>query len=317
MLAERKTPGETSNTRFLVPRRSWWLHVLDGGEARRSSMPSATRIAELQAENFAEDVEVPPEAAGWSEDRLVAFLESGGVESSAQGSLAAPLGRRARVACLHGTAGNERIFTIQASRLKLALKAAGADSAVYEGTEVIAAENPHGAAMRKIFGDQVLREYAPALLDEAGRRTYEPAAAEAAVADLEARIAGAGGCDAVLGFSQGANFASMLAARAAAGVGPLATSLRCVVLLAPARPGWPHQDAWKRLFAAPLPVPALVVRGASDTVSAEGPVELVAHFRGARLVEHKEGHRPLPADRAAADGLIRDICSFVLERCPP
>ena len=28
-------------------------------------------------------------------------------------------------------------------------------------------------------------------------------------------------------------------------------------------------------------------------------------------------HRPLPADRAAADGLIRDICSFVLERCPP
>lgn len=89
------------------------------------------------------------------------------------------------------------------------------------------------------------------------------------------------------------------------------------MLLAPARPGWPHQDAWKRLFAAPLPVPALVVRGASDTVSAEGPVELVAHFRGARLVEHKEGHRPLPADRAAADGLIRDICSFVLERCPP
>ena len=89
-------------------------------------MPSATRIAELQAENFAEDMEVPPEAAGWSEDRLVAFLESGGVESSAQGSLAAPLGRRARVACLHGTAGNQRIFKIQTSRLLAVLQAAGA-----------------------------------------------------------------------------------------------------------------------------------------------------------------------------------------------
>ena len=134
-------------------------------------MPSAHRIAELQADHFAEDLELPSDVAGWSEARLVAFLESGGltsaapsiavsplsivtshaascsagpalaepsscgaaasgenggVQSSAAGGAGAPLGRRARVACLHGTAGNERIFRLQTARLLAALQAAGA-----------------------------------------------------------------------------------------------------------------------------------------------------------------------------------------------
>ena len=134
-------------------------------------MPSAHRIAELQADHFAEDLELPSDVAGWSEARLIAFLESGGltsaapsiavsplsivtshaascsagpalaepsscgasasgenggVQSSAEGGAGAPLGRRARVACLHGTAGNERIFRLQTARLLAALQAAGA-----------------------------------------------------------------------------------------------------------------------------------------------------------------------------------------------
>ena len=36
----------------------------------------------------------------------------------------------------------------------------------------------------------------------------------------------------------------------------------------------------------------------------------------ARLVEHTEGHRPLPADSAAADALVVVVRDFVLERCP-
>lgn len=129
-------------------------------------MPSPHRIAELQADNFAEDLELPPDVAGWSEASVVAFLESGGVTTTAASAAsfdattavsaesattaapppaialesgvvhisaeggAAPLGRRARVACLHGSAGNGRIFKIQTSRLLAALQAAGADCAV-------------------------------------------------------------------------------------------------------------------------------------------------------------------------------------------
>ena len=127
-------------------------------------MPSPHRIAELQADNFAEDLELPPDVAGWSEASVVAFLESGGVTTTAASAAsfdattavsaesaataapppvtalesgvvhisaeggAAPLGRRVRVACLHGSAGNERIFKIQTSRLLAALQAAGAGS---------------------------------------------------------------------------------------------------------------------------------------------------------------------------------------------
>ena len=171
-------------------------------------MPSPHRIAELQADNFAEDLELPPDVAGWSEASVVAFLESGGVTTTAASAAsfdattavsaesattaapppaialeggvvhisaeggAAPLGRRARVACLHGSAGNGRIFKIQTSRLLAALQAAGA--AVYEGARMVDADNAAAATMRRFFGDDaVLREYAPPLLDEAGRRLGE------------------------------------------------------------------------------------------------------------------------------------------------
>ena len=171
-------------------------------------MPSPHRIAELQADNFAEDLELPPDVAGWSEASVVAFLESGGVTTTAASAAsfdattavsaesattaapppaialesgvvhisaeggAAPLGRRARVACLHGSAGNERIFKIQTSNLTAPGSAPG--GTVYEGARVVDADNAAAATMRRFFGDDaVLREYAPPLLDEAGRRLGE------------------------------------------------------------------------------------------------------------------------------------------------
>ena len=40
-------------------------------------------IAELQADNFAEDLELPPDVADWSEACVVGFLESGGATTTA------------------------------------------------------------------------------------------------------------------------------------------------------------------------------------------------------------------------------------------
>ena len=104
----------------------------------------------------------------------------------------------------------------------------------------------------------------------------------------------------MLGFSQGANFASMLAARAER----RGTPYRAVVLLCPARPGWARQlpDA----FSAPLKTPTLVGAGRQDTVVGNGD-ELATLFARPERRTHAEGHRPLPAADAAAyaDGIMR------------
>mmetsp|Transcript_22157 Transcript_22157/g.71597 ORF Transcript_22157/g.71597 Transcript_22157/m.71597 type:complete len:284 (-) Transcript_22157:160-1011(-) len=276
------------------------------------------RIAEVKADLFAEDIDVPAEAVGWSEERLVAYIERGGVEPTSvpAGTVPpVPLGRPTRVACLHGTAGNEKIFRIQLAKLIASLREEIVFE-VFEGSRVIEPGNPHGDSMRKYFGQkEVLREYAPALIDADGLRIYEPQATADAVLDLESRISGAGGCDALLGFSQGANFISMLAARHSSGIGPL-SSLRCVILLAPARPGWVSQPAWLATFARPIGLPCLVVGGASDEAAGTGPTEVAALFRGCRYVEHAEGHRPLPAERHDAEMVMEAIRKFLHEHCP-
>jgi len=142
------------------------------------------RIAEVKADLFAEDIDVPAEAVGWSEERLVAYIERGGVEPTSvpAGTVPpVPLGRPTRVACLHGTAGNEKIFRIQLAKLIASLREEIVFE-VFEGSRVIEPGNPHGDSMRKYFGQkEVLREYAPALIDADGLRIYEPQATADAV----------------------------------------------------------------------------------------------------------------------------------------
>jgi predicted esterase len=275
------------------------------------------RIAEIQADLFAEDVDMPAEAISWSEEQLVAYIEQGGAEPMsvpARTVPPVPMGRPPRVACLHGTAGNEKIFRMQLAKLIASLRGEVLFD-VFEGSRVIEPGNPHGDSMRKYFGqNEVLKEYAPAGSDADGLRIYEPQATADAIVDLEVRISGAGGCDVMLGFSQGANFISMLAARLASGIGPL-SPVRCIILLAPSRPGWVAQPAWRALFANPIGLPCLVVGGASDEAAGTGPTEVAALFRDCRFIEHTEGHRPLPAARQGAEEVMQAIRTFLRELC--
>ena len=114
--------------------------------------------------------------------------------------------------------------------------------------------------MRRFYGPSAeLREYAEATADDRGWRTYNEL--DEAVEALEGRVAGA---DCLLGFSQGANFASMLAARAER----RGTPFRAVVLLCGARPGWARQ--LPGAFTTPLKTPAFVGAGRQDTVVGNG-----------------------------------------------
>jgi len=140
-----------------------------------------------------------------------------------------------------------------------------------------------------------------------------------------------GPIDGILGFSQGANFALMLAAQAAAGTG---IPVDFVVLLGPNAPGYVEQ--LPDLFAKPLPVPALIVRGEQEGYGAgmdsffnaqleQGAFDLdkrgedvpAAHVAklctNATLLAHKENHIPLPRDKQRSDEIVDSIVSFVQE----
>ena len=195
---------------------------------------------------------------------------------------------RRRIALLHGTAGSAKTLTIQLGPLLPKLEETW-DVAFVEGPKLCKEDNPHVKTMRRFYGPSAeLREYAEATADDRGWRTYNEL--DEAVEALEGRIAGA---DCLLGFSQGANFASMLAARAERRGAPF----RCVVLLCGARPGWARQ--LPGAFSAPLKTPTLVGAGRQDTVVGNGD-DLAALFARPERRTHAEGHRPLPAADAAA-----------------
>ena len=203
--------------------------------------------------------------------------------------------QRRRIALLHGTAGSAKTLTIQLGPLLPKLQETW-DVTFVEGPKLCAETNPHVKTMRRFYGSSAeLREYAEATVDERGWRTYNEL--DEAVAALEGRVAGA---DCLLGFSQGANFASMLAARAER----RGTPYRAVVLLCGARPGWARQ--LPGAFTTPLKTPALIGAGAQDTVVGNGD-DLAALFARPERRTHAEGHRPLPAADAAtyADSVAR------------
>ena len=58
-----------------------------------------------------------------------------------------PLGRKPRVALLHGTAGNEKVFGIQLMALMQKLKPAAESISTIEGRQVIAKDNPQAASI--------------------------------------------------------------------------------------------------------------------------------------------------------------------------
>lgn len=212
---------------------------------------------------------------------------------------------RPRIALLHGTAANATILRVQLAGL---LKELGAfDLAYVEGPTVASDDNAQVAIMRKYFGNQVLRQFGNATLDERGWRTYENVdeAADAAQAAIDAEFPDRPP-DAILGFSQGANFASILVAR----YERREVQVPCV-LVCGARPGWARQLP-PELFATPLATPALLVAADNDTVVGDGPHHMAKLFASPTLLTHPEGHKPLPsADRQLLAALTRSIVDFL------
>ena len=56
------------------------------------------------------------------------------------------------------------------------------------------------------------------------------------------------------------------------------------------------------------------LRLVKDIVVGDGPREVAGLFEGARIVEHGEGHRPLPSEPSEAERVCAAIAQFVRSR---
>lgn len=271
--------------------------ALDTAEVDTLAAGTRVTIAEETTVGGRARARLTAPVAGWASSKLLELAEAAS---------------RPRIAALHGTAANAAIFSIQLGQMIGRIEAFG-DLAFIDGPKEVDAGNAQAEMMRKFFGkNQVLREFGNATLDDRGWRTYDDL--DARLDACEAAVRKGGELpEALLCFSQGSNFATMLAARAERAGNPY----KCVVLLCGARPGWTAQCD-PSYFATPLQTPALVgsaerdgVVGASPTGAPDGPDEIAKLFANVDRCSHPEEHRPLPANKAAKESLQATIVAFL------
>mmetsp|Transcript_35127 Transcript_35127/g.65046 ORF Transcript_35127/g.65046 Transcript_35127/m.65046 type:complete len:1007 (-) Transcript_35127:245-3265(-) len=227
-----------------------------------------------------------------------------------------------RVLVLHGIASGEAIVNMQLSRL-FERSRGMVDFFVLEGSKQCS-DKVASERMQAIFPGKNIRMYAPVCLDNRGWRCFEKV--RDALKELQHLVTAHGPFDAVLGFSQGAAFAVMLAAQAAHGVG---ASFPSVICLSPQAPGYVSQVP--ELFTESLPNRALIIRGAQEkynkgqefvfedcnfanlgeNVMSDHVVKL---FHKAHTYTHPDDHLPMPKDMEEKDKVVERIIDFVHRR---
>lgn len=254
-------------------------------------------------------------------------------------------GRPLRILCLHGTCSSSFVMKKQVSRLQPQLKGK-AELIFVDGHLPVEDDNPMLEEQLKFFATQKKEDfksyadwvkqelntqddidlkaelekrypdpgefyaYLQAHPAERGRiapvRQYQDV--EAALDVLQGHLRSNAPVDGVLGFSQGANFASLLAAQAVAGQGE---NFSFVVHLCPARPGWVGQKP--ELFKEPLPMRSLHISGDRDFLNPPLPLVPLYEEAGRVSMMHEDGHRPIPGtSMAEANRIAKAIVDFIL-----
>jgi len=231
--------------------------------------------------------------------------------------------RSPRVLCLHGTGGSEKIFKAQAQKLLKAGEKKDIEFIVLEGPHECT--NPEAIEiLQKFFpASMEKKQYDEVKLDKKSWRAY--ANAEQTLEWMQSQLSAHQPIDGVLGFSQGANFAAMLAAQSYAGVG---VPLSFVCMLCPNAPG--YVDQLPHLFGEPIKVPALIVRGEKEKyddgmkkmmkgkkVDTQGEAMPSAHvvplFHNPDTVTHTGAAAVVPnTDPSETDSVINQVLDFVI-----
>lgn len=155
-------------------------------------------------------------------------------------------------------------------------------------------------------------DYADPLIDEIdGEKMRVYGGVDEAIEHIENALVNYKPIDVLFGFGQGSDLATIVAARAAAG---LCEPLRCVVHAGSNRPGWVRN--MPDLFAQKNHIPAFVVYGEQDPF-AQGSREVAALYHNPEVYTHAEDHRIFP--KATTNGtnpqseiLAKSMRDFIL-----
>jgi len=231
--------------------------------------------------------------------------------------------RKPRVLCLHSAATGEDIFRTQVSSLLRVCKGK-IDFVMLEGPEKCTSTEAV-EDMSEWFVNKPMMQYTAQQFDEKNWRIYKNL--EATLDWFQGQMKKYGPIDAILGYADGANFATLLAAQSFIGTG---MPLSCVCLLCPHAPG--YQDQLPELFHMPVQVKAFIVRGEQEgfdegckkqlrgkIIEKKGEKRPSDHvvklFQDPEVHTHPEGHRPFPSNRTQGDQLCQEILWFLQKSC--
>lgn len=214
-----------------------------------------------------------------------------------------------RVLCLHGACSNGRIMKVQLNRVNRILK--GRAEFVFVNGPFPSAEDDLYHEQRRLFKDDEFFHHCHVPRTGLGSAIADPRPIDGLDGDvvvpaLQAHVRENAPIHGILGFSQGAAVASVMAALAEAGEAP---SLQFVIHVCAPQPGWPAQRP--DLFKRPLTMRSLHISGKKDP---RGLLPLVSLYESPASLTHADGHRILPSTSVAeADEVANAIVDFILE----
>jgi len=249
-----------------------------------------------------------------------------------------------RILCLHGTCSSGAIMKMQLARLLPLLKPK-AELIFIDGPLRVEDDNPMLEEQQKVFGSKPMYDFARWVKEE-GLKGSEaerkkkgeddlwekfPSRAEMAaffrtnpeerlqmcalrkyhgleeaLAFLQEQLRLHAPIDGVLGFSQGANLASLLVAQALAGKAP---RFSFAIHICAGRPGWVEQ--YPDLFKSKLSMRSLHISGEVDLFNP--PLALKELYENPVCLEHDDGHRPIPGTSAEqANAVAKTLADFIL-----
>jgi len=231
--------------------------------------------------------------------------------------------RAPRIMCLPGIASGKAIFERQAANLfRLA---DGSIEFIVIDPPVKCNDIEALEQMMQYFKGNPMMMYDEVQLDDRSWIGYDQ---PRKVLDwLQSQLKDHAPIDGIMGFSQGANFAAMLAAQSVNAVG---AKLSFVCLFSPYAPG--YVDQLPDLFTdEALQIPALVVRGEKEDydeamkkrlrglrIDRKGkrmPSDHVVRlFCSAETLTHGDGHRVLPSDHMEAEWIAKHVIDFIIKR---
>lgn len=232
------------------------------------------------------------------------------------------------IICLHGTACNNQVLENQLRPLTQSWGPKVNLTFIEGHRHITNVFHPTAKEIKQVFNTPNHKEYLETHPCDKEAKLY--GMFDSGIHNFELKLKAAtdekGPADALIGFSQGALFATLVAARALKRE-DAPSPFKCLVLLNPPNPASLKERA-PDLFTAPIGIPALICKGATDAVVNcertwekgifdDGPELYRPIFETTEYTSHPDGHQPMPTAASDAETLVREIKAYIKKYCGP